>query len=80
MPGSPGGAIRPGYRIHPTSRRRRPGRGGPGGRDGRPFAYHRVAFVGGRVELVGTARQAGFPAAWHPVGGPMPPIERPPEP
>ncbi|NYI95983.1 hypothetical protein HNR12_002260 [Streptomonospora nanhaiensis] len=39
-----------------------------------------MAFVGGRVELVGTARQAGFPAAWHPVGGPMPPIERPPEP
>lgn len=42
---------------------------------GRPFAYHRLDSIGGRVELVDVTRQASFLQKWHRDGGPMPVID-----
>ncbi|WP_432930714.1 VOC family protein [Microbispora sp. CA-135349] len=41
---------------------------------GRPFAYHRVTSIGGRVEVVALAQQPAFIDAWNPGGEPMPAI------
>jgi hypothetical protein len=42
---------------------------------GRPFAYHRLDSIGGRVELVDVTRQPSFLQKWHSDGGPMPVID-----
>jgi hypothetical protein len=38
---------------------------------GRPFAYHRLDSIGGRVELVDIAWQPSFLERWHTDGTPM---------